>query len=327
MTFPEKRGIIEKNGFWKVGKRMLKYTLAREGNFYKGNLHTHSTVSDGEQTPEELKALYKENGYSFLAITDHNRYGIYPELCDEDFLVIPGTEIDCWFGPDQPVDHVVGIGHPEKNTFLRGEKIIGLKQTSAQTLIDHLRAHGNEAIYAHPFWSYTPPELLFSLKGLLGMEIINYSCEQEWKSGISEAYYEHAWNRGHNLWCFGSDDAHGHVPDYCGGYITVKCASLSYDDLFDALHRGSFTASYARYGEEAPKLLDFVVEDGVAKVWCSECDKVCIIADRSHYRPTHAKNEEKVTYAEYVLPEGAVSVKAICVDERRNMTWSQPILL
>ena len=51
LTFPEKRGIIEKNRFWKVGKRMLKYTLAREGNFYKGNLHTHSTVSDGEQTP------------------------------------------------------------------------------------------------------------------------------------------------------------------------------------------------------------------------------------------------------------------------------------
>ena len=39
---------------------MIKYTLEREGNYYRGNLHTHSTVSDGGLTPEELKELYKK---------------------------------------------------------------------------------------------------------------------------------------------------------------------------------------------------------------------------------------------------------------------------
>ena len=38
---------------------------------YKANLHSHSTLSDGCLTPEEMAAAYREQGYSILAITDH----------------------------------------------------------------------------------------------------------------------------------------------------------------------------------------------------------------------------------------------------------------
>lgn len=305
----------------------MKYTLQRDGHYFKGNLHTHSTVSDGEATPEQLKALYKSHGYDFLAITDHNTYGIYTEMNDPDFLLIPGVEVDCWFGPDRPVDHVVGIGHPERTKLTHGQKITGLKSTSAQQLVDFLIENGNEAIYAHPFWSYTPLDLLLNLKGILGMEIFNYSCEQTWKSGVSEYYYEHLWHTNHNAWCFAHDDAHGHSPDYCGGYLSVKCKELTYDALFDALKNGSFTSSFASPGKTAPEIIDFYVEDHVAKLWCSPCAHVCLNVDRSHYKPRFAQNKEPVTYAEYPLPADAVSVRAICMDEYRNVTWSQPILL
>lgn len=306
---------------------MLHYTLAREGNFYKGNLHTHSTISDGELTPEQLKALYRSHGYSFLAITDHNTYFARTDMNEPDFLVVPGIEVDCTCAPRNSIDHVVGIGHPDRTRLAHGQKVTHLLRSSAQALVDFLVENGNEAIYAHPFWSYKDIGELLSLRGHLGMEIINYSCEQEWKAGISEFYYEHAWNAGHNLFCFGSDDAHGHVPDFCGGYITVKCSELSYDALFAALRAGSFTASYARCGEEAPTITDFVVEDGVARLTCSPCAHVCLNVDRCHYHPTFAQDGAPVTCAEYVLPEGATSVKAICVDEKRNITWSQPISL
>ncbi len=43
-----------------------KVLLTKSINFYKGNLHAHSTFSDRKQTPEELKELYKANGYSFI---------------------------------------------------------------------------------------------------------------------------------------------------------------------------------------------------------------------------------------------------------------------
>ena len=47
------------------------------GRFYRGNLHTHSTLSDGTLPPEAVCAHYREAGYDFLALTDHfqRRYG------------------------------------------------------------------------------------------------------------------------------------------------------------------------------------------------------------------------------------------------------------
>ena len=50
---------------------MKRDLLPASGNFYKANLHCHSTVSDGALTPEALKELYTKNGYSVIAFTDH----------------------------------------------------------------------------------------------------------------------------------------------------------------------------------------------------------------------------------------------------------------
>ncbi len=47
---------------------------------YKGNLHTHTTCSDGVRSPEEAIAAYREAGYDFLAITDHRLYTPGEEL-------------------------------------------------------------------------------------------------------------------------------------------------------------------------------------------------------------------------------------------------------
>ena len=47
-------------------------TIAAQ-NWYKGNLHTHSLWSDGDNFPEMIADWYKSNGYNFLVITDHNR--------------------------------------------------------------------------------------------------------------------------------------------------------------------------------------------------------------------------------------------------------------
>ncbi len=48
---------------------------AVSGNWYKGNLHCHSTrSSDGMLSPEEVVKSYEDNGYSFLSITDHVRW-------------------------------------------------------------------------------------------------------------------------------------------------------------------------------------------------------------------------------------------------------------
>ncbi len=46
---------------------------AQEGGWWKGNLHTHSFWSDGDEFPEAIMDWYKSRGYHFAALSDHNR--------------------------------------------------------------------------------------------------------------------------------------------------------------------------------------------------------------------------------------------------------------
>ncbi|MDD4519176.1 MAG: hypothetical protein PHH90_11890, partial [Limnochordia bacterium] len=45
-------------------------------DWFRGNIHCHSTRSDGAKEPEEVFAWYQQEGYDFIALTDHERF--YP---------------------------------------------------------------------------------------------------------------------------------------------------------------------------------------------------------------------------------------------------------
>ena len=66
------------------GKRVVRlsvYSLADDlcGRYpFRGDLHMHTTRSDGNQAPAIVAANYRKNGYDFLAMTDHDSY--YPSL-------------------------------------------------------------------------------------------------------------------------------------------------------------------------------------------------------------------------------------------------------
>jgi hypothetical protein len=65
----------------------------------KGNLHAHSTFSDGHYAVEDVIARYRELGYDFLAITDHDDrvtedYWLRIPLGDAGLIVLPGIELD-----------------------------------------------------------------------------------------------------------------------------------------------------------------------------------------------------------------------------------------
>ena len=64
---------------------MKKMGLHTEGNWYKGNLHLHSTNSDGRKTPEETAKVYQDHGYHFIAFTEHEHYTWDSELNRDGF--------------------------------------------------------------------------------------------------------------------------------------------------------------------------------------------------------------------------------------------------
>jgi hypothetical protein len=64
----------------------------------KGALHTHTTCSDGQLEPDELVRVYRDLGFQFVAITDHDhlvRRDYWDRLPqgDADFLVFKGIEL------------------------------------------------------------------------------------------------------------------------------------------------------------------------------------------------------------------------------------------
>ena len=89
---------------------MKKTGLCTEGNWYKGNLHLHSTNSDGVRTPEEVAKVYREHGYDFISFTEHEHYTYNQELDSEHFLIIPGTELSCEKPEPFRIYHMLGLG-------------------------------------------------------------------------------------------------------------------------------------------------------------------------------------------------------------------------
>jgi len=41
-----------------------------EGKWFKGNLHVHTTISDGKNSLAQMIAFYKQKGYHFLGVTE-----------------------------------------------------------------------------------------------------------------------------------------------------------------------------------------------------------------------------------------------------------------
>ena len=70
---------------------MIRHLLPPVSRYFKTNLHAHSTLSDGEFSPQEVKALYKAKGYQILSITDHNLVADHSSMNEADFLLLTGA--------------------------------------------------------------------------------------------------------------------------------------------------------------------------------------------------------------------------------------------
>ncbi|HUR44169.1 MAG TPA: phosphotransferase, partial [Aestuariivirga sp.] len=88
------------------------------GRFWRGNLHTHSTLSDGALAPTAVVDAYKNAGYDFMMLSDHflDRYN-WPvadtrAFRSNSFTTIIGSELHA---PETKVGelwHIVGAGLP-----------------------------------------------------------------------------------------------------------------------------------------------------------------------------------------------------------------------
>ena len=189
---------------------MKKSYFPQEGVWLKGNLHSHSTVSDGVLSPSELAKGYFVHGYDFLSMSDHNVFVPHNELPEDQILLMTGVEHDIEYSPDK-CTHVVGTGAPEKKETGYECRRYSSKELTDQALIDMKREDGQFVMLAHPVWSRMEPEEIAALRGYHAIEVYNNGTEHLCHGGNAEVYWDLLLRRGIRVFATASDDVH--VPD------------------------------------------------------------------------------------------------------------------
>jgi 3',5'-nucleoside bisphosphate phosphatase len=114
------------------------------------DLHTHSTASDGTDTPAELVVRAKNTGLDVIAITDHDTAAGWAEAAaalPTGLTLVPGTEFSCaWFGPDgrRIGLHLIGYLYDPNNEELRAERsrLRESRRGRGQAIVGNLAADG-----------------------------------------------------------------------------------------------------------------------------------------------------------------------------------------
>lgn len=208
---------------------MILHPYVGSGQWLRGNLHAHTTKSDGVFQIEELVRNYEALGYDFLVITDHNK--ITPiENINPEILVLLGSEISTDKG------HIVAVNLKEP---------IKPNQPS-QEVIDAINAQGGIAIIAHPNWGenfcHWQQKDLFSLQNYAGIEIFNGNILRDNGSPLASDRWDMLLSRGHKCWCYAVDDTHNEL-DIANGWTMVLVDEINADSIVKALREGRCYAS------------------------------------------------------------------------------------
>src|SRR5215218_5019118 len=222
--------------------------------WYKGNTHTHTVNSDGDSTPDEVVRWYREHGYNFLVLTDHNYLTSVDGLnavhgADEKFLVVRGEEVTSTV--QSKAVHVNGLNLDTLVPPPAGSSIAAVTQQS----VDGIRKANGVPHINHPnfTWAMTPDDLLQVQRTRL-FEIFNGHPQVNNEGGGGAPGLEEIWDRllssGRLMYGVAVDDAHHFKrpgdPLASGpgrGWVYVRADRLDGRALVDALERGDFYAS------------------------------------------------------------------------------------
>lgn len=291
--------------------------FSQDGVWLKGNIHSHSTVSDGLLAPKELAEAYAAQGYDFLSMTDHNVLVPHGELPPERLLFLTGLEHDIEYTPDHCL-HVVGLSPEGKDRTDYLCKRYSAEEIADQRLIDMMRADGQFVSLAHPVWSRMEPEEILALNGLHAIEVFNSGTEHLCHGGNAEVYWDLLLRHGKRIYAVAVDDVH--VPvDLFGGWVWVKAAERSTGAILEALHSGAF------YASTGPVIHDFGVEDGRAYLSCSGCRSIHFVTYPPRGQSFFAQPGDVLTQASHTLTGRESYVRAVCVDAAGHAAWTNPI--
>ena len=347
----------EENGKDRI---MFQSVFENRGNWYKGNLHMHTTRSDGRLHPRDAVEIYRKSGYDFIALTDHRRPSV---------MIEPGErrDPDDWDkGAGQTAhemtssvskaateneDGIVDAGRMlilsgvewdtgGANTKAPGDvltyHILGIGMTSNQGLnyrenphpapqeiVDAIRADGGIAILAHPAWSVMDPKGILNLNGITAAEIYNSVSDLPFNGqrADSSAWFD-IWGTNYDrlIPAVASDDAHCYEGDQCYSYTMVNAAELSRDSILDALRAGNF------YASQKPVIHEMAIdwERGIVHLEFSE-DVMTVVFYSNHIWVPQRVTQVQDGRMDYQVAPGEFFLRAELITRDGRKAWTSPI--
>ena len=231
-----------------------KQAPGSRGVWFKGQLHTHTLNSDGDSTPDDVVRWYREHGYNFVTITDHNYLTSVDGLnavhgADDRFLVVKGEEVTDRIG-DKPI-HVNGLDPAGFVKPPAGGSVV----TMVQNMIDAIRSARGVPSINHPNygWAMSADDLA-QLERTRLFEVFNGHPLVNNLGGGGVPGLEETWDRllssGKLLYGIAVDDAHYFkrpedttAPRPGFGWVHVRAARLEARAIVEALERGDFYSS------------------------------------------------------------------------------------
>jgi hypothetical protein len=297
------------------------------GRFWRGNLHTHSTLSDGALAPQQAIEAYKDAGYDFLQLSEHflERFG-WP-IADtrrwrsNNFTTLIGAEIHAPATIVGELWHILAVGLPLD--FAPPET-----SESGPDLAARARAHGAFVAIAHPAWSQLTVEDGRALASAHAVEIYNHGSAVENDRGDGYYLMDRLLNEGRRLTGIATDDAHFRHGDYdaFGGFVEVKAESLEPQALLAALKAGDF------YSSQGPRIHDVAFSPSEVSIACSPVQAITLVTGTSR---ALTKVGRQITGATFDLSNvgqnnrakdaPAAWARATIIDAAGRRAWTNPI--
>ncbi len=295
---------------------LLDNPFAMPGNWYRGNLHAHTTVSDGDTTPDELAAHYRESGYDFLFITDHNRVADTEGLSTGEFLVLPGAELSVVGAGGSPAYHVVALGVRDTDGLSGGMDV--------QSALDIVLNKGGLSVVAHPYWSGLTARDLLGLRDYIGIEVYNTSCDFSIGKGCSAVHWDTLLAAGRAVWGIAADDVHWHFSDTrpvdaCGGWVMVKAPALAPEHILHALRSGHFYASTGAH------ITNIAMDGEDVVVSVPEARRVNFIANGSAGQSVTNCDGTPLTNVRFTPRGNEGCLRVECIGYDGTTAWSNPL--
>lgn len=262
----------------------------------KGQLHCHTTNSDGEKTPYELGVMYKNAGYDFLSITDHDF--ITPDPGIEGLTFFTGVE-------ETSIRHITAYDIDAHST-----------SADVQTIIDFHNQNGKICSIAHPNHDSAghPPINKDEMIGYIDhnfIEVWNYpnTAEDQWDNALTA---------GKKVFAIAADDYHGTTSTpFNRGWVVVFTNENNKNSILQALRDGNF---YASTGND----IRISVSSNVVTATSTELSNISFIGKNGVVLQTN----NGVTSATYTIrgDEMYIRVKSEKIADS-TYAWAQPIFI